>query len=52
VDSGPDQAFLGWGGDVDEMQAAWMEAMVYVCATEAEVFDPQAGQDFTSLEAL
>ena len=44
-------AFL-WIGDFNEMQAAWMAATAYACATAGVVFDEQGGALLEPLQAL
>ena len=41
-----------WGGDLNEMQAAWMAAASYATATEGVVFDEQVGNVLNSPEAI
>jgi hypothetical protein len=44
-------AFI-WGGDINELQAAWAAAAAYARATEGIVFDEQDGKLFGSEEAI
>lgn len=44
-------AFI-WIGDFNEMQAAWMAATAYARATAGVVFDEEAGQILTPVQAL
>ena len=41
-----------WIGDFNEMQAAWMAATAYACATAGVVFDEQGGALLEPLQAL
>ena len=40
-----------WGGDFDQLQAAWMAAAAYAKATNGVVFDDQEGKIRTAAEA-
>ncbi len=41
-----------WGGDLNEMQAAWMAAAAYARATKGIVFDEQEGKLLSPEEAI
>jgi hypothetical protein len=41
-----------WGGDFTAMQAAWMAATAYARATSGAVFDEEAGEILTAVDAL
>jgi len=44
-------AFI-WGGDINELQAAWAAAAAYAQATEGIVFDEQEGKLLSPEEAI
>jgi hypothetical protein len=40
-----------WGGDFDQLQAAWMAATAYASATDGVIFDEEQGKMRTPAEA-